>query len=565
MSFDGPHYEVFKEFNLGQPINGYQITEIFEGWPLKIKVVAFEITENKKVIIEFNKLIDSQTEQIKKAASIYQSIDHPNIIKVEKIFIYKEYLCLVFPFIWPEDFVFLLHTSFPKGMPEYLAGKIIYQMLDALRYIHSLGICHNNITNDNILLLQEQKKFILSDFTHSFISSSKCIFSAISEYSAPEKIKHEPFDMSSDMWSLGVSLFVMLSGQLPFPSYISNQQECIETILSGQLNYQLLVDAGVSEGAINLIQSLCKVDPRQRITAEEAITNEWVIKNGKENESKEYFSKLEKDLIESEMDEVETGGNPLPNEKKMKNRNNATCSACMKEFDKEKGVYVLPNMFLCREDFDRFQNGTLPKEIIDEYNIKHAKNSIIELFTPIIEDNNIDTSNYPPEEVFIDSEMISTAQFLSKFSKYFVPTATFHLPIQLEEINIKEIIALFPSEAKIVSIERGSTFLTVAFIITDKLQRTKEKYQQLINQINDKLIAWGGPIMGKMIEEPQINIPNIEDISNTIVNFIQHTEIVNQINFNDIIQEVQQMISEQSNKDWEFILKHKDLYDEAEK
>lgn len=100
MSFDGPHYEVFKEFNLGQPINGYQITEIFEERPLKIKVVAFEITENKKVIIEFNKLIDSQTEQIKKAASIYQSIDHPNIIKVEKIFIYKEYLCLVFPFIW---------------------------------------------------------------------------------------------------------------------------------------------------------------------------------------------------------------------------------------------------------------------------------------------------------------------------------------------------------------------------------------------------------------------------------------------------------------------------------
>lgn len=161
--------------------------------------------------------------------------------------------------------------------------------------------------------------------------------------------------------------------------------------------------------------------------------------------------------------------------------------------------------------------------------------------------------------------MISTAQFFSKFSKYFVPTATFHLPIQPEEINIKEIIALFPSEVKIVSIERGSTFLTVAFIITNKLQRTKEKYQQLINQINEKLIAWGGPIMGKTIEEPQINIPNKEDISNTIVNFIQHTEIVNQINFDDIIEEVQQMISEQSNKDWEFILKHKKLYEEAEK
>lgn len=337
MSFDSPYHE---ELNLGQPINGYQITKIYEECPQKIKVGAIEITENKNVVIEFNKFIDSQTEQIKKAASIYQLINHPNIIKVENIFIYKEYLCLVFSFILHEDVAFLLNASFPKGMPEYFAGKIIYQMLDALRYIHALGICHNNITNDNILLLQKQKLFILSDFTHSFISSSKCVFSEISEYSAPEKIKHEPFDISSDMWSLGVSLFVMLSGQLPFPSYISNQRECIETILSGHLNYQLLIDAGISEDAINLIQSLCKVDPHQRITAKEAITNKWVIKNGNENESKEYFSKLEHVLIE-------TGCNPLSNENKMKDGNNATCSACMKEFDKEKeGVYVLPDMFL---------------------------------------------------------------------------------------------------------------------------------------------------------------------------------------------------------------------------
>ena len=108
------------------------------------------------------------------------------------------------------------------------------------------------------------------------------------EFIAPEMINHVPYNDSVDIWSLGISLFVMLSGQLPFPSYISNQRECIETILSGHLNYQLLIDAGISEDAINLIQSLCKVDPHQRITAKEAITNKWVIKNGNENESKEY-------------------------------------------------------------------------------------------------------------------------------------------------------------------------------------------------------------------------------------------------------------------------------------
>lgn len=96
--------------------------------------------------------------------------------------------------------------------------------------------------------------------------------------------------------------------------------------------------------------------------------------------------------------------------------------------------------------------------------------------------------------------MISIAHLISKYYKYFIPTATFHIPIQLEELNIKEIIESLPPEAKIISIESGSTFLTIAFIITNKLERTMEKYSQLITQINDKLVVWGDPIMGKNIK-----------------------------------------------------------------
>ena len=127
--------------------------------------------------------------------------------------------------------------------------------------------------------------------------------------------------------------------------------------------------------------------------------------------------------------------------------------------------------------------------------------------------------------------MISIAHLISKYYKYFIPTATFHIPIQLEELNIKEIIESLPPEAKIISIESGSTFLTIAFIITNKLERTMEKYSQLITQINDKLVAWGDPIMGENIERTIINFPNEKDMRNIVVNFIQNTEIVDQINF----------------------------------
>lgn len=131
--------------------------------------------------------------------------------------------------------------------------------------------------------------------------------------------------------------------------------------------------------------------------------------------------------------------------------------------------------------------------------------------------------------------MISIAHLISKYYKYFIPTATFHIPIQLEELNIKEIIESLPPEAKIISIESGSTFLTIAFIITNKLERTMEKYSQLITQINDKLVAWGDPIMGKNIKIKRTNIKfqNEKDMKNIVVNFIQNTEIVDQINFDE--------------------------------
>lgn len=140
--------------------------------------------------------------------------------------------------------------------------------------------------------------------------------------------------------------------------------------------------------------------------------------------------------------------------------------------------------------------------------------------------------------------MISIAHLISKYYKYFFPTATFHIPIQLEELNIKEIIESLPPEAKIISIESGSTFLTIAFIITNKLERTMEKYSQLITQINDKLVALGDPIMGKNIKIKRTNIKfqNEKNMKNIVVNFIQNTEIVDQINFEENREEVLQLI-----------------------
>lgn len=207
-------------------------------------------------------------------------------------------------------------------------------------------------------------------------------------------------------------MYYLLASEHPFDSLIDQED--------GNIRKE---NQYISECAFDLISNLLKVEIEDRYTAQQALDHPFFLPMSHE---KMHVCSLVSDIEE----EIQVADSITSNDIAQPNESKVTCSACKKKFDREKeGVFVLPDMFFCGEDFDRFQKRILPKEIMDEYNIKYAKNSIIELFTPIIVDNNIDISKCSPEEVFIDSEMISKARLISKYYKYFVPTVTFHIPI----------------------------------------------------------------------------------------------------------------------------------------
>lgn len=155
---------------------------------------------------------------------------------------------------------------------------IIFRVLSALAKLHDQGICHQDIKPENILLFNDESSAVLADFGSAEHlkggeKSSSILGSPL--YLSPEILTDKLHDQSADIWALGVTLYTLLSGELPFIG--RNAKE-----LLNEINYRtkrgitsLAVLKNVSEDAKSLISSMLEVNPENRISASEALKSPW--------------------------------------------------------------------------------------------------------------------------------------------------------------------------------------------------------------------------------------------------------------------------------------------------
>ena len=97
---------------------------------------------------------------------------------------------------------------------------------------------------------------------------------------APEVIKGK-YSEKCDIWSCGIILFVLLSGSLPFPG--ASCEEILDKVEHNQISFVGPQWRNVSEDAIHFISRMLTYSPSERITAEEALKDIWIIKFSREN------------------------------------------------------------------------------------------------------------------------------------------------------------------------------------------------------------------------------------------------------------------------------------------
>lgn len=232
--------------------------------------LGIHILTGRPVAIKSFKLADAEINSVKRRlhleTQLMKTLNHPNILRMYETFETQKYLMISTEYIPGGDLLSFLRNG--KKLNESTVKYLFKQLLEALKYMHSQDIIHRDVKLDNILI-DVDSTIKLCDFGVSKLiragetMSEQCGTPA---YIAPEIYCGEHYTgFGADMWSAGVVLYVLLSGTMPFKA--NNMDDLQSLIISA--NYNDLND--VSKDAAMLISELLEVDPKKRLTAEEAL------------------------------------------------------------------------------------------------------------------------------------------------------------------------------------------------------------------------------------------------------------------------------------------------------
>lgn len=246
------------------------------------KTFAVKIINKRKVMGN----MDGVTRELE----VLQKMDHPRIVRLKGFYEDNDNYYMVMEFVSGGDLMDFVAAHGAVG--EDAGREITRQILEAIKYIHSMGISHRDLKPDNILIEQDDPVLVkITDFGLAKIQDNGTFmktFCGTLAYVAPEVIgsknnegqydeeeeERNEYSTAVDMWSLGCLVYVILTGHLPFSG--STQVELYKQIGRGSYHEGPLKDFRISDEARAFIDSLLQVDVSKRLTAEKALQHPWI-------------------------------------------------------------------------------------------------------------------------------------------------------------------------------------------------------------------------------------------------------------------------------------------------
>ncbi|KUJ23507.1 Pkinase-domain-containing protein [Mollisia scopiformis] len=202
---------------------------------------------------------------IEREVAIMKLIQHPNIMKLYDIWENRTEIYLVLEFL--ENGELFERISSQGRLQEVEAMKYFRQLISALGYCHSFNICHRDLKPENILVSAEGNVKI-ADFGMAALQQGPDFKLRTScgspHYAAPELVKGHLYRGNLvDIWSMGVILYAMLAGRLPFDGGMTDD---IGTVLKMISKGRYTMSPDISPAAADLIKKMLQVNPKDRIT-----------------------------------------------------------------------------------------------------------------------------------------------------------------------------------------------------------------------------------------------------------------------------------------------------------
>ncbi|XP_026177028.1 serine/threonine-protein kinase D2 isoform X1 [Mastacembelus armatus] len=244
-----------------------------------------------------------QESQLRNEVAILQSLRHLGIVNLECMFETPEKVFVVMEKLHGDMLEMILSSE--KGrLPERLTKFFITQILAALRHLHFKNIVHCDLKPENVLLASADPfpQVKLCDFGFARIIGEKSFRRSVvgtPAYLAPEVLLNQGYNRSLDMWSVGVIMYVSLSGTFPF-----NEDEDInDQIHNAAFMYPPNPWKQISSDAIDLINNLLQVKMRKRYSVDKSLSHVYLQDYQTWLDLRELESKLGERYITHESDD----------------------------------------------------------------------------------------------------------------------------------------------------------------------------------------------------------------------------------------------------------------------
>jgi len=270
--------DISKHYTLGAELGRGRFSVVQSAVHLKENVqYAVKVVENKSLADEEN------LEALETEIGILRKLDHPHIVSLKEVVVATSDTYIVMELLSGGE---LFQRIVEQGrFNERDAASLFAQIVLSMEYLHSLNFVHRDVKPENILYVSQGSSQIkLIDFGYAGEWAPDKQLQGLCgtpDYVAPEVLSWYdeedvgiPYGMGSDLWSLGVLLYVILSGCSPFSA--EQEEAILQLVAEAKYEFHESEWSTVSADAKDLIQRLLVVDPEERMTMAQMLEHAWL-------------------------------------------------------------------------------------------------------------------------------------------------------------------------------------------------------------------------------------------------------------------------------------------------
>ncbi|CAD8145301.1 unnamed protein product [Paramecium pentaurelia] len=226
---------------------------------------------------EKNKINESSLSHLLKEISILRQLNHDGITKFYEVFENKKKIYIILECLNGGELLDQIRSPSYQYNEQFVMD-FASNLLKIIDYVHQTGIMHRDLKPENLILKDSNNytDFAIADFgLAEFYKNDvqyleKC---GTIGYIAPEVLRNKPYDQKIDIYSIGVILFTLFTGSLPFVG--NSTIEIYQNNLQAKINASQLKQINITDKAKQFVFSLLNENPEKRPTAQEALKHEW--------------------------------------------------------------------------------------------------------------------------------------------------------------------------------------------------------------------------------------------------------------------------------------------------